>query len=91
VTFPANAAMNKKKGKPAPTKSHHCPNNGGFCVSSGRRTIPLTGTRLNAFKQTEYEWISLFGGANPLTGASSALLATTVIISSTIESSLGQD
>lgn len=29
-------------------------------------------------KQTEYEWIYLFGAVNPLTGASSALLAPTV-------------
>ena len=46
VTFPANAAMKKKKGKPAPTRSHHCPDNGGFCVSSGWRIIPLKGMEI---------------------------------------------
>jgi transposase len=38
----------------------------------------LTGSRPTAVKQTEYEWIYLFGAVNPLTGASSALLAPTV-------------
>lgn len=37
-----------------------------------------TGSRPAAVKQTEYEWIYLFGAVNPLTGASSALLAPTV-------------
>ncbi len=37
-----------------------------------------TGSRPTAVKQTEYEWIYLFGAVNPLTGASSALLAPTV-------------
>jgi transposase len=37
-----------------------------------------TGARPTAVKQTEYEWIYLFGAVNPLTGASSALLAPTV-------------
>ena len=37
-----------------------------------------TGSRPTALKQTEYEWIYLFGAVNPLTGASSALLAPTV-------------
>jgi transposase len=38
----------------------------------------LTGSRPTAVKQTEYEWVYLFGAVNPLTGASSALLAPTV-------------
>ena len=37
-----------------------------------------TGSRPTAVKQTEYEWIYLFGAVNPLTDASSALLAPTV-------------
>lgn len=37
----------------------------------------LTGSRPTAIKQTEYEWIYLFGAVNPLTGDSSALLAPT--------------
>lgn len=37
-----------------------------------------TGSRPTAVKQTAYEWIYLFGAVNPLTGASSALLAPTV-------------
>ena len=37
-----------------------------------------TGARPTAVKQTECEWIYLFGAVNPLTGASSALLAPTV-------------
>ncbi|MDP7179458.1 MAG: IS630 family transposase [Verrucomicrobiota bacterium] len=36
------------------------------------------GSRPTAVKQTEYEWIYLFGAVNPLTGESSALLAPTV-------------
>lgn len=42
-----------------------------------RRWAP-TGSRPTAIKQTEYEWIYLFGAVNPSTGASSALLAPTV-------------
>lgn len=38
----------------------------------------LQGSRPVAIKQTEYEWVYLFGAVNPLTGASSALLAPTV-------------
>jgi transposase len=38
----------------------------------------LTGSRPTAVKQTEYEWVYLFGAVNPQTGASSALLAPTV-------------
>ncbi len=38
----------------------------------------LTGSRPTAVKQTEYEWVYLFGAVNPLTGKSSALLAPTV-------------
>lgn len=37
-----------------------------------------TGSRPTAVKQTEYEWVYLFGAVNPLTGDSSALLAPTV-------------
>jgi len=37
-----------------------------------------TGGRPTAVKQTEYEWIYLFGAVNPVTGTSSALLAPTV-------------
>lgn len=37
-----------------------------------------TGSRPTAVKQTEYEWIYLFGAVNPMTGASSALLAPCV-------------
>ena len=37
-----------------------------------------TGSRPTAVKQTEYEWIYLFGAVNPATGKSSALLAPTV-------------
>ena len=36
------------------------------------------GSRPTAVKQTEYEWVYLFGAVNPLTGDSSALLAPTV-------------
>lgn len=36
------------------------------------------GSRPTAVKQTEYEWIYLFGAVNPLTGESSALPAPTV-------------
>ncbi len=36
------------------------------------------GSRPTAVKQTEYEWVYLFGAVNPLTGESSALLAPTV-------------
>jgi transposase len=42
-----------------------------------RRWAP-TGSRPTAVKQTEYEWVYLFGAVNPLTGHSSALLAPTV-------------
>lgn len=37
-----------------------------------------TGSRPAAVKQTEYEWLYLFGAVNPCTGESSALLAPTV-------------
>ncbi len=36
------------------------------------------GSRPTAVKQTEYEWCYLFGAVNPMTGASSAMLAPTV-------------
>lgn len=36
------------------------------------------GSRPTAVKQTEYEWVYLFGAVNPVTGASSAMLAPTV-------------
>jgi transposase len=36
------------------------------------------GSRPTAVKQTEYEWVYLFGAVNPLTGESSALLAPSV-------------
>lgn len=36
------------------------------------------GSRPTAVKQTEYEWAYLFGAVNPLTGASSAMIAPTV-------------
>jgi transposase len=36
------------------------------------------GSRPSAVKQTEYDWIYLFAAVNPLTGASSAMLAPTV-------------
>lgn len=36
------------------------------------------GSRPAAIKQTEYEWVYLFGAVNPVTGASSAMLAPTV-------------
>src|SRR5205085_11670711 len=36
------------------------------------------GSRPTAVKQTEYEWAYLFAAVNPLTGASSALIAPTV-------------
>jgi transposase len=36
------------------------------------------GTRPTAVKQTEYEWVYLFGAVNPKTGTSSALIAPTV-------------
>ena len=35
------------------------------------------GSRPQAVKQTEYEWLYLFAAINPLTGASSAMLAPT--------------
>jgi transposase len=38
----------------------------------------LRGSRPTALKQTEYEWVYLFGAVNPVTGDSSALLAPTV-------------
>jgi transposase len=37
-----------------------------------------TGSRPSALRQTEYEWAYLFAAVNPLTGASSALIAPTV-------------
>lgn len=37
-----------------------------------------TGSRPAAVRQTEYEWAYLFAAVNPLTGASSALIAPTV-------------
>jgi transposase len=37
-----------------------------------------TGSRPVAVKQTEYEWLYLFGAVNPLSGESAALLAPTV-------------
>lgn len=37
-----------------------------------------TGSRPTAVRQTEYEWAYLFAAVNPLTGASSALIAPTV-------------
>jgi transposase len=37
-----------------------------------------TGSRPTAVKQTEYEWLYLFAAVNPVTGASSAMLAPTV-------------
>ncbi len=36
------------------------------------------GSRPTALKQTEYEWCYLFAAVNPITGASSALVAPTV-------------
>ena len=36
-----------------------------------------TGSRPERVRQTEYEWVYLFGAVNPLTGASSAMLAPT--------------
>lgn len=42
-----------------------------------RRWAPQ-GSRPTAVKQTEYEWVYLFGAVNPVTGDSSALLAPTV-------------
>ena len=42
-----------------------------------RRWAPK-GSRPTAVKQTEYEWVYLFGAVNPVTGDSSALLAPTV-------------
>jgi len=36
------------------------------------------GSRPAAVKQTEYDWLYLFAAVNPITGASSALLAPTV-------------
>lgn len=39
------------------------------------RTWALKGTRPEAVKQTEYQWVYLYASVNPLTGASSALLA----------------
>lgn len=37
-----------------------------------------TGSRPTAVRQTEYKWAYVFGAVNPLTGASSALIAPTV-------------
>lgn len=37
-----------------------------------------TGSRPEAVKQTEYDWVYLYAAVNPLTGASSAMLAPTV-------------
>lgn len=36
------------------------------------------GSRPTAVRQTEYQWAYVFGAVNPLTGASSALIAPTV-------------
>ncbi len=36
------------------------------------------GSRPTAVKQTEYDWVYLFGSANPVTGESSALIGPTV-------------
>ncbi len=36
------------------------------------------GSRPTAVKQTDYEWVYLFAAVNPVTGASSALIAPTV-------------
>lgn len=36
------------------------------------------GSRPSAVRQTEYQWAYIFGAVNPLTGASSALIAPTV-------------
>lgn len=36
------------------------------------------GSRPTAVKQTEYDWVYVFAAVNPLTGASSALIAPTV-------------
>ena len=36
------------------------------------------GSRPTAVKQTEYDWVYLFGAANPVTGDSSALIAPSV-------------
>jgi len=38
----------------------------------------LRGSRPTAVKQTEYEWLYLFAAVNPVTGASSALIAPSV-------------
>lgn len=35
----------------------------------------LTGTRPEQIKQTEYQWVYLYAAVNPVTGASSAMLA----------------
>ena len=37
-----------------------------------------TGSRPEAVRQTEYEWVYLYAAVNPATGASSAMLAPTV-------------
>lgn len=37
-----------------------------------------SGSRPTAVKQTEYQWLYLFGAVNPLTGESAALLTPTV-------------
>lgn len=37
-----------------------------------------TGSRPEAVKQTEYDWVYLYAAVNPLTGVSSAMLAPTV-------------
>ncbi len=36
------------------------------------------GSRPTAIKQTQYEWVCLFAAVNPVTGASSAMIAPTV-------------
>ena len=36
------------------------------------------GSRPTSVKQTEYEWVYIFGAVNPLTGQSSAMIAPTV-------------
>ncbi len=36
------------------------------------------GSRPTAVKQTEYEWVYIFGAVNPVNGKSSAMIAPTV-------------
>jgi hypothetical protein len=37
-----------------------------------------TGSRPTSVKQTEYEWVYIFGTVNPVTGQSSAMITPTV-------------